>query len=100
MVFDELKTFFDGLKPEELKNHSEAFIENKRLGKSNYPDAKFRQEQIDKEYLNFDKYEKNKIELKDWYDEIEEDHLGLSVQGRKFAEAMWKLKLEQSEVFH
>jgi len=47
------------LSPEELKSHSESYVERKRLSKSNFPDEKYKQNMIDKEYLNFDKYEKN-----------------------------------------
>ena len=78
-IFDDLKTFFDKLKPQDLQNHSEAFIERKRMGKSNFPTEKYRQEAIDREYLNFDKYEKNRITHKDLYDEIEEDYQGLPI---------------------
>jgi len=88
------------LSPEELKSHSESYVERKRLSKSNFPDEKYKQNMIDKEYLNFDKYEKNWMWVEDRYDENEEDHEGLPLQMRKLREGMRKLKLDSAKTFH
>jgi hypothetical protein len=53
--------FFDGLKPEGIKEHSKLYVEKNLMGKTYNPDERMKQTQIDKEYLNFDKYEKNTI---------------------------------------
>lgn len=62
------------------------------------PDEKFKQEQIDKEYLNFDKYEKNKVRVEDNYDRENDD--GTMHSYRKFRKVMRALDVPESQQYH
>ena len=59
------------------------------------PDEKFKQSQIDKEYLNFDKYEKNSVSVED-YNEIEKDD-GAMKNLKKFQDVLKTLDVPEAD---
>ena len=62
------------------------------------PDEKFKQSQIDKEYLNFDKYEKNSVSVED-YNEIEKDD-GAMKNLKKFQDVLKTLDVPEADQYH
>ncbi len=92
----DMKEHMDSMTPDQLKKHTSAFVERTPLGKAMTPDPLFKQTQIDREYMNFDKYEKNWTKVEDDHDHDPNDDSTLR-HLKNFKQAMKRLNLESDQ---